>query len=242
MTDIVQNFDRAAEGYEYHAAPQAALAATLATWVPLEERHGLAIEFGAGTGLFTQRISPWEGPYLATDAAPHMVATGLQRCPQVAWKQHDARDAKILGPADWIFACNLLQWLENPEAVLSDWRNTLKPGGHLVLAVLLPETLCELREVLPEAQTLNWRKAEEWQEILERTGFSIVRAETWKHIQIYPSALDFLRAVHDLGLAPQRLAGPGRLRAALRQYDRDFAITGGVRSTWQAWLAGAVAI
>jgi len=240
MTDIIQNFDRSVEGYAAYAAPQAALAAEMADWIAHEERSGYAIEFGAGTGLFTRRVQPWAGPYLATDAAPRMVAAGVQRCPVVAWKQHEAQLPQSLGMADWIFACNLLQWLENPEEILSGWRKILKADGRLVIAVLMTGTLGELLQVLPETRTLHWRSDREWAQILKQAGFAIERAQTWKHVEVYPSAMDFLRVIHTMGLAPWRSTGPGRLRTALKEYDLNFAVRGGVRSTWQVWLARAV--
>jgi trans-aconitate methyltransferase len=242
MNIVIQNFDRSVAGYAAHAITQNALAAKLADWIALEERSGYAIELGAGTGLFTQKLQPWAGPYLATDAAPHMVAAGVENCPLVAWKQQEAEQPQYLGPADWVFACNLLQWLGNPAAALKAWHDTLKPEGHLVIAVLLPGTFQELHQVLPEANPLIWRSAEDWAKIVEDAGFVLEREESWKHIHIYPNALDFLRAIHAMGLAPRTVVGPGRLRTALREYDRQFAAPSGVRSTWQAWLARAVAV
>jgi hypothetical protein len=38
------------------------------------------------------------------------------------------------------------------------------------------------------------------------------------------------------------VAGPGRLRVALRDYDQKFTVAGGVQATWQAWLARAKAV
>lgn len=242
MNNVIQTFNRSVAGYEAHAIPQNALAAKLADWIALEERGGYALEFGAGTGLLTSKLQPWAGPYLATDAAPRMVVAGVDNCPLVAWKQQTAEDASCLGQPDWIFACNLLQWLEDPAAVLAGWRRILTPGGHLAIAVLLPGTLSELRQILPEANPLIWRTAKEWEHLLEKTGFVVEQEETWQHIHIYANALALLRALHVMGLAPQRTLGPGRLRTALKEYDRRFAAPSGVRSTWQAWLARAVVI
>jgi len=241
MNHVIQNFDRSVMGYEIHSIPQNALATELAKWIPPEERHGYAIEFGAGTGLFTRKMQPWSGAYLATDAAPRMVISGIEQCPFVAWKEQTADQPQYLGPADWVLACNLLQWLKDPESVLKAWHDTLKPGGHLAIAVLLPGTFAELHQVLPEANPLIYRSAKIWENLLEKAGFTLEREEIWQHTHIYSNALAFLRAIHAMGLAPQTTIGPGRLRAALREYDRKFAAPSGVRTTWQAWLVRAVA-
>ncbi len=240
MNTIIQNFDRSVRGYGAHSVPQNALATALARWVIPEERNGYAIEFGAGTGVFTRKLQPWSGPYLATDAAPRMVQAGMEQCPIVAWKEQTADHPQYLGPADWIFACNLLQWVPKPTEVLTAWRETLKPDGRLVIAVLLPGTFAELRQVLPEANPLIWRSVTEWAKVLGSAGFVLEREEIWEHTHIYPNALAFLRAIHAMGLAPSQTIGPGRLRTAIREYDRQFTGLTGVRSTWQAWLVRAM--
>ncbi len=242
MNQVVENFDRSVHGYETQCLPQDALACELAKWVPFEERSGYAVEFGAGTGLFTRKVQPWCGPYLATDASPNMVATGMQRCPIVAWKVHDATDAQGVGVADWIISCSLLQWLQDPAATLRSWHGIMKPGGHLLIGVLLPGTLNELRQLLPEASPLPWHTAEEWPQLVNQAGFALERMQTWQHVEVYADALELLRAVHAMGLAPRRTVGPGRLRSAIKQYDQYFAVPGGVRSTWQAWMGKAVVV
>ena len=237
--DTVASFDRAAECYAAFAAPQAALASTLATWITPAERRGCALEFGAGPGLLTERLLPWAGQYYATDAAPAMLARGQARCPSIIWKLCDARDPANPGPADWLFACGLLQWLPDPATILRRWRSHLLPGGCLAVGIWLPGTLGELASLLPEATPVHWRSASEWAAIFASAGFALERAETWEHLSHHPSALHFLRAVHAMGLAPRRVVGPGRLRSALRAYDLRFSTTGGVRATWRAWLARA---
>ncbi|MDA0578252.1 MAG: methyltransferase domain-containing protein [Verrucomicrobia bacterium] len=237
---VVPNFDRAALRYDTHAATQSALAAELAQWITPEERHGQAIEFGAGTGLFTQHMHPWYGPYIATDPAPQMVARGRLRCPTTTWQEARADSPQIAEPTNWIFACNLLQWLPAPETTLRDWRRQLAPGGRIAAAIFVHGTLAELQSVLPDAPTLPWKSAEAWQSCITHAGFRIERAETWERIDTHPSARVVLRALHAMGLAPQRAVGVGSLRNALRNYDQRFATPAGVRVTWRALLIRAI--
>jgi trans-aconitate methyltransferase len=241
MSDVIQNFDRSVAGYEAHSAPQAELAAELARWIAPGERHGRAVEFGAGTGLFTRPLQPWNGNYLATDAAPRMVELGRARCAAATWKTLDAREPAGLDSPDWIFSCNLLQWLDEPAAALHGWRKILPSSGQIAAAVLLPGSLHELQTVLPATTPLRWRTADEWRLIFRDSGFAVAREAIWERCEIYPGALALLRAVHAMGLAPRRAAGAGQLRAALRAYDQKFAVPGGVRATWQAWLVRGAA-
>jgi trans-aconitate methyltransferase len=237
MTNIIQNFDHAAAAYEAHGAMQAALAAALAGWIAPEERIGTAVEFGAGTGLFTRQLQPWAGAYTATDAAPNMVQLGRALNSVANWKVLNAHEPGALAPADWVFACNVLQWLEPPATVLRGWRSILTPRGQFAVAILLPGTLQELRAVLPEASPLQWHSEAAWREMFAQAGLTVERVELWEQAQIYPNALTLLRSLHAMGLAPRRTVSASRLRNAMREYDAKFSMHGGVRVTWQAWLA-----
>ncbi len=237
MSSIIENFDEAAKSYEAHATAQAALAAELAKWIMPIERKGHALEFGAGTGLFTRKLQPWKGIYTATDAAPQMVAMGRLLCPAVNWAVLDACAPQSEKPADWILACNLLQWLEEPDAVLHAWRKLLAPGGQFLVAIQTHGTLEELATVLPEVSPLSWREPNEWKNHFEQAGLTLIHDQTWEHTTYHPSARELLRGVHAMGLAPRHAVGAGHLRTALQEYDRKFAVKGGVRATWRAWLA-----
>lgn len=226
MKNIIENFDRAADRYESLARPQAALAAELADWIKPEERKGSALELGAGTGLFTRQVLPWDGTYTATDAAPKMVALGRQLCPRVEWKVMDARSPNGASPVNWIFACSLLQWFPEPLAVLQAWRKFLRLEGQLALAVLLPGTLGELQSVLPEAKPLNWHPASAWRDMVARAGFAVEREQEWEQPCLYPNSLELLRSIHAMGLAPHRAVTGGRLRTALREYNHQHARPG----------------
>jgi hypothetical protein len=57
-----------------------------------------------------------------------------------------------------------------------------------------------------------------------------------EHREAYPSALDFLRSLHESGVTGEPRLSVGELRELLREYARRFpAPGGGVLATW-AWL------
>jgi trans-aconitate methyltransferase len=239
MKSVIDNFNRAAGQYEVHAAPQAALASELAQWILPGERTGRALELGAGTGLFTRLMLPWDGNYTATDAAPQMVALGRTCCPAAEWKVLDARAPLGIESMQWIFACSLLQWLPEPQKVLQHWRKILNPEGQLAIAVLLPGTLGELHELLPEAKPLDWHTADEWRSLVINAGFALEREQLWEQQSLHANSLELMRAVHAMGLAPHRAVNGGRLRRALREYNQKHVVADGVVATWRAWLVRA---
>src|SRR5690348_10592425 len=117
---LEKSFSRAAARYDRHARVQTALADWVAVWAP-EERSGRALEVGAGTGVFTHRLQPWPGKYVATDLSPAMCAAGAAAVPAVEWKRMPA-ETPLPGPWDWIVSSGMLQWAEDPEAIFNVWR------------------------------------------------------------------------------------------------------------------------
>ncbi len=225
MKRVEESFDRAADGYEAHAPVQAAMAAWLADWLP-EERTGKALEIGAGTGLFTERARPWAGAYLASDASAAMVLRGRKRVPEVEWKELRAEQITD-GGWTWIFSSSMLQWAEDPPALLRAWRGALAPGGRMLAGFYVADTLPELRGLLDHGGPLSWRTQWAWRDAFRTAGLSVRRDEVSRRKFTYGSALELLRTLHGVGAAPHRLVPPARLLAWLRKQGE-----GAMEATW----------
>lgn len=224
------SFDQAAASYESFAFIQREMAEWLAEWLP-PARTGTALEVGAGTGLFTHHLQPWNGHFLATDASPAMVAQGKARFPQVAWQ---TALAEALPPraADWIFSASFLQWAEAPTRLLRHWKTRLTPEGHILAGLFAAPTLFELGEVLPETAPLQWRTPAEWDTLIQTAGLQIIRRESSQRTFTFPSLLQLLQTLHGIGAAPLRRTSPAALRRTIKEYDQRFSHPEGVRSTW----------
>ena len=228
---VIASFDRAASGYGACAPVQAAMAAWLAEWLP-ESREGRALEIGAGSGLFTEKILDWPGGVTATDISPAMCAVGRQFLPQAKWSVM-AAESPLAGPWDWIFSSSMLQWVRAPEQVFSDWRGCLVPGGRMLAGVFVEGSLSELRSVCGGFAPLEWRSSDLWRGYLEQAGFRMIRDETALRMFAYDSARELLRTLHGVGAAPVRHFSAGQLRRVLREYETDFGRPeGGVRASW----------
>jgi SAM-dependent methyltransferase len=225
------SFSKAARGYTRHAQVQIALAAWLAEWLP-PQRAGRALEIGAGPGIFTQHLAGWPDGVTATDLAPEMVAAGRDAAPWADWRVA-AADTPLPGPWAWIFSSAMLQWADDPVAIFSAWRNALAPGGRALGALFAAGSLPEWRAVVGDDGPVRWRTPDEWRAALTRAGLCVVRDGSAVRGFTHPTARDFLRSLHGVGAAPQRRLGAGALRAALRDYEARFAVSGGgVRATW----------
>ena len=228
-----KSFSRAAPHYRQFAHVQVAMADWLAEWVPVE-RTGSALEVGAGTGLFTQRLLPWSGRYVATDLSPQMCGEGRHLVPAVEWSVMAAENP-LPGPWDWIFNASMLQWVEDPADVLSAWRQALRPGGKIVAGFFVEGSLPELRQLTDGWAPLVWHGPKFWEDAIRQAGLRLVRSDCIERVFRHDSALEMLRGLHGVGASPVRRYGHGELRSLLRRYETEFRVGDQVRSTWQCY-------
>ncbi|MFA6963043.1 MAG: methyltransferase domain-containing protein [Opitutaceae bacterium] len=229
-TPVPASFSRASRTYRHNSKVQDAMADWLGHWVP-EQRHGRALELGAGPGVFTRQLLPWTGELTASDLAEGMCAAGRESLPDVDWRIMCAETPQSV-PCDWIFTCSMLQWIENPRVAFAAWNRILKSGGRVLAGLFTEGSLPELRELTHGWTPLTWRTSTEWAECLHQGGLRLLREETETRVFHHPTALDLFRSLHGVGAAPFHQFTPGRLRRIIRDYDMRHRNEHGVRSTW----------
>jgi len=228
--DLAASFGRAAARYWEHAGVQCALADWLAEWLP--DRHtGAALEVGAGPGVFTRRLLPWEGRLVASDLSPAMCAAGRALYPEAGWRVQAARDAAG-GPWQWIFSSSMLQWIAEPAEVFGAWRSALAPGGQVLGGLFIAGSLPEWDALAAAAAPLRWRSAADWRSALAAAGLSVVRDQSEARIFRHESAVAFLRSLHGVGAAPAIQLPASRLRRLLQVYEERHRNAEGVSATW----------
>jgi malonyl-CoA O-methyltransferase len=230
MSDVIASFERMAPNYLAHAGVQEELAGWLAEWLP-RSRTGRALEVGAGPGVFTRRLLPWQGSLIATDGSRAMCAAGRSAWPAATWRTM-AAERPLAGPWDWIFSSSMLQWVEDPAAVFTAWRRQLAPGGRVLAGLFAAGSLGEWEELAGGAP-LRWRTPDEWRALLSAAGLHVVREGAERRIQHYASATALLRTVHGTGAAPWRRIPPARLRRLLGEYEDRHRTKEGVPASWK---------
>jgi SAM-dependent methyltransferase len=224
-------FDVCAHTYDEHAGPQRFFAELVAEFIGAKPPETV-VEFGAGTGALTRWL---ESEFVhATDASPAMVKWGCLAVPKAQWSVLDAFNQSP-PVASLQISSGLLHWAEDPVATLFRWKQSLAPGGRMVHAIPCEPCLTEWRALVPESP-VPWRGEAEWLSLFKQAGLRVARSQCWIHQAICASALEMVHGFHRTGVTGRVRVGPGRLRQALREYDRRHLTGTGVKATW-VWLA-----
>ena len=229
-------FDVCAHTYDEHAGPQRFFAERVAHFISPRPAEKI-LELGAGTGALTRCLlgaSASGAAVLATDSSPAMVEQGRRSVPQALWSVLDAFNQPI-PIATLQVSSGLLHWAGDPVATLIRWKQSLASGGRMVHAVPCEPCLTEWRALVPESP-VPWRGQMAWLQIFKQAGLRVVGSESWTHEAVCSSALEMVRSFHRTGVTGRVNVGAAKLRRALREYDVQHHIPGGVQATW-AWLA-----
>lgn len=247
-----RRFDRAAGSYERVTPVQSSMARRLAGLIPESGAGRSVLELGCGTGHLTRELLRRfpEASFLVTDLAPSMLGfcgehLGEFDRARVRLERLDARVPALDETFDLIVSSAMVQWFPDLGAHLEACMALLKPGGMYALSGFCRTNFPELDSLLsgppwsfddPPGHFLSDVGA-----VAAKAGFEVHLAEEDVVEYVYPSAMEFLRAIGQSGAS--RAPREGRpltrehLRLLLDSYDERFAVPGGVRATWHPWFA-----
>jgi 2-polyprenyl-3-methyl-5-hydroxy-6-metoxy-1,4-benzoquinol methylase len=150
------------------------------------DMRGRALDYGAGVGSFTRRLSA-SHRFEQIDGAD--ILPRPENLPSaIPWHRLDLNDANAIRAAsfDVVIAAEVIEHLENPRQVAREWFRILKPGGTLILSTPNNESIRSLMALLarghyvafldscyPAHITALLRK--DLMRILSEAGFSDVR-------------------------------------------------------------------
>jgi malonyl-CoA O-methyltransferase len=201
MSRIADRFGRAASTYESATPIQRQVAGRLAEHILASgaARGACVAEFGCGTGYLARALEPMLQPslWVATDLAPEMAQAARISTPLVAVM--DAARPALTPGFDLVCSSLTLQWLVDPPAVLTAWRDLVRPGGRLAVATLVCGSFAEWRAALAEAGAAGVGPA--FPSLDEARAWFAPEAavETLDLHERHASALDFLHALRAAG-------------------------------------------
>ena len=232
------SFDRAARSYDAAAFLQKEVGQRLLERLELTTLTPQRIvDVGCGTGRPTRELLRRypQAQVFGADLAPGMLRVARRHQP---WFGPRARfvcaEASELpfadASVDILYASLLLQWCEDLDATLLEWRRLLKPHGLLLFSTLGPDTLKELRAAWSAADGYNhvnrFLDMHDIGDALIRAGF-VEPVMDVEHVTLtYADARGLMRDLKDIGAhnltAGRRrgLTGRGRLAAFTAAYEK----------------------
>ena len=226
------SFREKVSSYEKHAFVQSDAAAWLAEWiVPLRCKR--CLELGAGTGLLTHYLESKFEYLECSDIEPLMVEFCRKKYPTVTHRVRDAwKKQPDAGEWDLVTTSSVLQWANDPEEVMQNWRELLKPNGRIIAGFFIKPSLPEMFEVTGGKSPLIWRDVPTWKTIFKSAGLTIERMEARTTSYTYKSALDFWKSIHGIGATVSRKISPSQMMRFFRNYESKFSDKDGVYATW----------
>lgn len=225
---VAARFRRHQSTYRRQATVQVEMARKLADALPCQE-FGRALEFGCGTGVFTEllRTECRIGTLFLNDLNP---------VPSENFLQGDIETVAIPGGFDLVAANAVWQWLAEPRRLLDKLATALNPGGVIAVSSFAPGNLAEITALtgisLPyaEPETLH----------ADFSGhFDIVRFEIYERILHFADPrqiLDHLKATGVTGVTAPGKWTRGRLERFSAAYAANFSDGGRVRLTYRPLL------
>jgi SAM-dependent methyltransferase len=247
--------DRAAAGFAAHDFLVTEIAGRLADRLDdVKREFGRVLDLGAHAGTLRDRIEGRSSvdKIIATDLAPEMVRRlGGTSC--VA----DEEALPFAGNTfDLVVSAMSLHWVNDLPGALIQIRNTLRPDGLFLAALLGGDTLFELRGALVEAESQieggvsprisPFLDVREGGALLQRAGFALPVVDSDTITVTWPDALALMRDLRGMGetnaVAERKKRFTRRetlLAAAARYQDRHGDSDGRVPATFQViYLTG----
>jgi len=238
--EIRKAFDRAAEHYDAAAVLQREVGERLLERLDLTTVTPKRIlDVGCGTGRPTRALTRRypSATAVGVDLAPNMLRQARRRPWYLAWTKGAAfvcADAAALPFKeqcfDLLYASLILQWCEDLDTTLLEWRRLLRPHGLLLFSTLGPDTLKELRAAWSEVDGYNhvnrFLDMHDVGDALIRAGFVEPVMDVEEMTLTYADARGLMRDLKRIGAhnvtagRGRGLTGRGRMDGLARAYER----------------------
>lgn len=257
-------FGRSATTYDAHAVLQREVADRLDAHLEFSKiKPARMLDIGCGTGYFTRLLHKRfpRANLTAVDIAHGMLlaARGKQprRMPWVGKTGYALCDAARLpfadGSFDLVASSLAMQWVKEPERMLSEMRRVLAPGGLMLLSTFGRRTLGELRQSLAgfaneyAGLVLPFPDVTSLGDALMRLPLELPVTDTDLFTLTYPEPMALIRELKGLGASSSAIRNrPSGLygRRLLRHVEADYAAShrdadGRIRASFEVLYAQA---
>ena len=232
---IAFNFSKYAHAYDKHAQLQKMMAEKLASFLPnaMPEK---VLEIGCGTGMFTKYLlaKPAQKIFL-NDISDEMIKHMKLKFSLPPYTQIIPGNAEFLKfqPVDMITANAVFQWFSNPKVILNHLKKYIQPNGRLIFSTFGPSSLKELRAIARLNSPIPLHSENKWVDLINETGMTLSSSANEKYKAFFPSSLQLLKNLQQVGAAPSRMASSKELRRIINDYDQTYITKKGVYANWE---------
>ncbi len=149
---VAEDFDRAAEHYDTHAALQSELLLRALMYAGRYFPHqSRVLDVGCGTGQFAKEVKKCHANWQihGVDLAHGMAKIARQHVPVTV---ADVTSLPFAAEAfDSVFSALCLQWVGDKKRALAETLRVIRPGGRAVMTCFGADTLKELRDAMIKA-------------------------------------------------------------------------------------------
>ena len=237
---IQQRFGAAAPYYDAHAQLQQRVRRRCVELAAMRwPAQATILDVGSGTAA-VRREAPWN--LIALDLSHGMCRLARQQ--GAITVNADAAALPFAGASmDGIFSSLMLQWANDPQAILQELLRVLKPSACAVLATLTDGTLAELRQAFLSVDAhphiSDFYTFDAWHSLARKAGFTVAVAHQETEMQYYPDMVSLMKNLKSIGagnLHPQRrksMMTPRQFRQVAHDYRLHSLETAGLRVSWQ---------
>lgn len=144
-----------------------------------EERMGSFVDLGTGTGRILELLAPLARQAVGVDSSRQMLAIARARIAEAGLDHAQVRHGDLFelgledGSVDLVSVHQVLHYLDNPGAAISEAARVLKPGGRLLIVDFAPHELEFLRDEHAHRRLgLSHEDVERW---CRRAGLKLAR-------------------------------------------------------------------
>tara|TARA_B110000879_G_scaffold84436_2_gene116820 strand:- start:352 stop:1932 length:1581 start_codon:yes stop_codon:yes gene_type:complete len=243
---VAESFGRAAPRYNSAALLQHRVGEKLLAELQPDTAADAVIDLGCGTGYHCPQLQDQypNAQLTGVDISSAMLAYAATQYPQGKWLCADAEDLPFDdNTQSLVFSNFALQWCENIDQLAAQIYRVLKPQGKLCFAVPGPETLKELRsawqQVDGRVHVNRFNSLSDWQNALQKAGFSQVELHSETIVQQHQSVRELLMELKDVGAHNNNvgkqttLTGKQHLKALYAAYKGYQQTDGSFPATWE---------
>ncbi len=233
--NIQAHFDHAAVSYDEAAVLQKMVAKHLQERLDLTTvKPKIVLDMGAGTGILTNKVIQQypKAKIIAMDLSSSMLSKAKQNL------AHSNLLKKVFTPKSTYFICGdanaiplasnsvdlivsnlMLQWCDDLDAVLAEFRRVLKPEALLMVTSFGPDTLKELRKAWAEVDNQEhvntFIDMHDFGDALIRNGFGQPVMDVEDFILTYQKPIGVLKDLKAIGATN---ASKGRSKGLMGKY------------------------